>query len=385
MLFPLGTNRPLARRTRIIPVIIGINIAIFVVQILLEHSDPKLARDFQNFGQVWRHDLTLWGPITAAFLHGSFMHLAGNMLGLFVFGPSVEDRFGRIGFIVFYLFGAIGSSLIHTVASEYPAIGASGAIAAVTGAFLILFPNCKIKILWFFILIQFMMAPAWWLIGLWIVIDLFSQTFQVNNGTANAAHLGGYAIGASVAMFLLATKILAREPSYDLFSILKHKNRKRAFKAATKSSTPRPYQTPEKQNPRTAELAARRAQISERLSEGNTEDAAARYIAMVEYFGDDQDYPTTMHRDGQYQIANHLYQNNQRVEALDAYQALLKDYPNDPERDVICILRARIQANDLNNSVEASSILENLIANTTDEDIKALAQTELDAIRSNNP
>ncbi|MBO6514383.1 MAG: rhomboid family intramembrane serine protease [Phycisphaerales bacterium] len=383
MLIPLGTNRPLTRKPRIVPILIGINLAVFVLQLILQSQDPHLHNQLLDFGHVWRHDLTPWSPITSAFLHGSFMHIAGNMLALFVFGPPVEDRFGRLGFTIFYLAGAIGSGLVHTAASPYPAIGASGAIAAVTGAFLVLFPNSRIRILWFLILIQIMMAPAWWLIGLWIVIDLFSQTFQVDNGTANAAHLGGYAFGIAVALFLLATHILEREP-YDLFSILKQKNRKRAFQAATRSSTPLPVKAskkPEKEDPKSAELAHRRAQISERLSEGNVEDAAARYLAMIQYFSSDEDAPTTMHRDAQYQIANHLYASGQRQDALDAYQALIKAYPNDKERDVICILRARINAQDLNNTTEARSILTTLIEQSSDDDIKNLALSELDALK----
>jgi len=346
MLIPLGTNRPLARKTRVVPVLIGLNLTIFVIQILLQSSDPDLARKLMNLGHVWGRDLTPWGPVTSAFLHADFWHIAGNMLALFVFGPQVEDRFGRLGFSIFYLAGAIGSGLIHAAVSDHPAIGASGAIAAVTGAFLVLFPNTKIKCLWLLIIITVMQVPAWWLIGLWIVIDLFSQTFQVQNGTANAAHLGGYAIGIFTALFLLGTKILAREPSYDLFSIIKHKNRKRAFKAATNSATSKPYKSSrkftnnpaDKEDPKTTELAARRAAISERLHEGNLEDAAARYLAMVEYFNNDRS--TTMHRDAQYQIANHLYASGQRKEALDAYQALLIAYPNDNERDIIAIIRA---------------------------------------------
>lgn len=381
MLIPLGTNRPLARKTRIVPILIAINIAVFVLQIVLQSSDPKLANQLLDFGHVWGRDLTPWGPITSAFLHGSFMHLAGNMLALFVFGPPVEDRFGRLGFTIFYLLGAIGSGLIHAAVSDYPAIGASGAIAAVTGAFLVLFPNSKIKILWFLILIQFLMAPAWWLIGLWIVIDLFSQTFQPNNGTANAAHLGGYAFGISIALILLWTKVLSREP-YDLFSILKQKKRKRAFAAASNAAPKGPRSPNKKNDPKVAELAQRRANISERLTQGNLEDATARYLAMLQYFGDDEDYPTTMHRDAQYQIANHLYATNQRKEALDAYQALIKAYPMDKERDVICILRARINAKDLNNHEAARSILSHLIETTSDEDIKALAQSELETLES---
>jgi len=384
MLIPLGTNRPLSRKTRVIPVLIGLNLAIFVLQITLQSSDPQLVARLMNLGHVWGRDLTPWGPVTSAFLHGDFWHIAGNMLALFVFGPPVEDRLGRLGFTLFYLAGAVGSGLLHAAVSDHPAIGASGAIAAVTGAFLVFFPNCKIKIIWLLIIIQILMAPAWWLIGLWIAIDLFSQTFQVQNGTANAAHLGGYAIGIVTALFLLATKILDREPNYDLFSIFKHKSRQRAFKAATNHAVPKPYQAAKKkkEDPKTAELAARRATISERLTEGNIEDAAARYLAMVEYFGDDDRYPATMHRDAQYQIANHLYATGQRKEALDAYQSLIKAYPTDKERDVICIIRARINSQDLNNPDAAKDILSNLIKNTADDQAKALAQSELDAIES---
>lgn len=386
MLIPLGTNRPLTRKTRIVPILIGMNLAVFVLQIILQSQDPRLAEQLLDFGHIWGRDLTPWSPITSAFLHGSFMHVAGNMLALYVFGPPVEDRFGRLGFTIFYLAGAVGSGLVHAAVSTHPAIGASGAIAAVTGAFLVLFPNCRIRILWLLIIIQILMAPAWWLIGLWIVIDLFSQTFQVQNGTANAAHLGGYAFGISVALILLWTNILPREPSYDLFSILKHKQRKRAFQSATRSGTPLPiksakHKKPEKEDPKTAEIAHRRAQISERLGEGNIEDAAARYLAMVEYYAADENAPTTMHRDAQYQIANHLYSSGQRQEALGAYQALIKDYPNDPEREVICILRARINAQDLNNPQTARSILTTLIEQSSDDDIKSLALTELDALK----
>jgi len=377
MLIPLGTNRPLARKTRVIPVIIGLNLAIFVAQILIQSSDPDLARKLMNLGHVWGQNLTPWGPITSAFLHADFWHIAGNMLALFVFGPQVEDRLGRLGFSCFYILGAIGSAFVHIAVSDHPAIGASGAIAAVTGAFMVLFPNTRIKCLWLLIIITVMQVPAWWLIGLWIVIDLFSQTFQVDNGTANAAHLGGYAFGISVALFLLATKILDREP-YDLFSILKHKNRKRAFKAATQSNSSKLSKSDKPEDPKSAELAQRRAAISERLHEGNLEDASARYLAMVEYFN--QDRSTTMHRDAQYQIANHLYATGQRKEALHAYQALLVAYPTDNERDVICIIRARINSQDLANPEAAREILTTLLEKTTDDNIKTLAQSELEGI-----
>lgn len=378
MLLPLGTDRPLTRRSVVVPVLLGLNVGVFVVQLVLQSTNERAFNTLMDFGQVWRHDLTWWSPVTSAFLHGDFWHIFGNMLALFVFGPPVEDRFGRGWFLLFYLLGGVGSGLAHVVASPYAAIGASGAIAGVGGAFLVLFPKTRIRILWFMILITMLNAPAWFLIGLYIVIDLFSQVFAADNGIANMAHLGGYVYGITVAFFLLVTKILSREP-YDLFSLLKHKQRKQSFKTAVRGATPRPERRVKKPDPRAEELAGVRAQIAERVSEGNLEDAAERYLVMRNRFGAEGEN-TTMPRDAQYQIAAHLYRSGRGTDALRAFNDLLTGYPNDRERSVIRVLMARIES-DAGNADNAVEILKRIIEQDDDEDTKALAQRELETIR----
>lgn len=362
-----------------VPVLLGLNAGVFVTQLVLGAIDPELHETLVRFGQVWRHNLTPWGPVTSAFLHGDFMHILGNMIALVVFGPAVEDRFGRAGFSVFYLLGAIGSGLAHTLASEAPAIGASGAIAGVTGAFLILFPNTRVRVFWFFIMITIVMVPAWWLIGLYVVMDLIAQTFNPENGIANAAHLGGYGFGVAVAIALLATGLLAREP-YDLFSIFMHKRRRRAFRTAAGSARPKPYEAAQIPNPISDELASVRGQIARRVGEGNMDDAADRYLVMRERFGPERG-ATTLPRDTQYQIANHLYSRGERAEALRAYEDLLEAYPRDSERGLILVLVARIQSRDLGRADAALEILKPLAERDEDDDIRALARHELDAIR----
>ena len=378
MLIPLGTDRPKKRRSLIVPALFGINLGVFIVQILLRSMAPDSAEALERFGAVWGRDLHWWTPVTSAFLHGDFWHIFGNMLALVVFGPPVEDRFGRVGFSAFYLFGAIGSGLAHAAFSASPAIGASGAIAAVSGAFLVLFPNTRIRCIWLLGIISIMQVPAWWLIGLYIVLDLLAQTFTPDNGIANLAHLGGYVYGSLVALVLLGTHILPREP-YDLFSIMKQKNRKRQFQSVTRTSTPRPMKSVSKPDPIAEELAQIRSQVAQRVSEGNLDDAADRYLVMVDRFHEPK-YNTTLHREAQYQIANHLFTRGDHTHALSAYEALLSEYPSDPERDVIRIIIARLRADsDKDGAIE---ILKQVIEQSGNDDIIPLAQRELDTIRA---
>lgn len=380
MLIPLGTDRPKKRRSLIVPVLFGLNLGVFLIQLLLRSSAPDSAEALERFGAVWGRDLHWWTPVTSAFLHADFWHIFGNMLALVVFGPPVEDRFGRVGFSAFYLFGAIGSGLAHAAFSASPAIGASGAIAGVSGAFLVLFPNTRIRCIWFLGIISLMQVPAWWLIGLYIVLDLLAQTFTPDNGIANLAHLGGYLYGSSVALILLWTHVLAREP-YDLFSILRQKKRKRDFQAVTRNSTPRPVKSVVKPDPVAEELALVRSQVSQRVSEGKLDDATDRYLVMVDRFHEPK-YNTTLHREAQYQIANHLFTRGDQHKALDAYEALLREYPEDPERDLIRVLVARIRSGALDDRDGAIEILKDIIERSDNDEIVPLAQRELDTIRA---
>ncbi len=141
--------------------------------------------------------------LTAMFLHGSWLHIIGNMIFLWAFGPEIEDAMGRLRYLVFYLAGGVVAMACQVAAvpnSTVPNLGASGAIAAVMGAFLVTYPRDRIKsifIIGWFVSIRFI--PAALLIGLWFVIQLFSQVGTVANaqggGIAYAAHVGGFIFG----------------------------------------------------------------------------------------------------------------------------------------------------------------------------------------------
>lgn len=145
--------------------------------------------------------------VTALFLHGGWIHLMGNMIFLLVFSGNVETRFGSLKFLIFYLFTGILANVTHMVfspASGIPIVGASGAIAGILGAYLVMFPKNKIKTI--MILFVFKL-PAILVIGFWFIIQLFngiasiSETAQTG-GIAYMAHVGGFVVGFLLTLFL---------------------------------------------------------------------------------------------------------------------------------------------------------------------------------------
>ena len=149
------------------------------------------------------HWITL---ITAMFMHAGWLHIIGNMVFLWAFGPEIEDAMGRLHYLAFYLLGGIIAMLAQVVGSGYstiPCLGASGAIAAVMGAFIVMYPRDRIRsILWIVIFVQITYIPAVLLIGFWFLIQLFNLGSVANvqtGGVAYLAHVGGFLFGAITA------------------------------------------------------------------------------------------------------------------------------------------------------------------------------------------
>ena len=147
--------------------------------------------------------------LTAMFMHGGWMHIIGNMVFLWAFGPEIEDAMGPVRYLAFYLLGGVVAFLAQIAAmssSTVPSLGASGAIAAVMGAFLITYPRDRIKTLlllgWF---VTVTVIPAGVLIGIWFLLQLFSGVGSVaqaeSGGVAYMAHVGGFIFGALTARF----------------------------------------------------------------------------------------------------------------------------------------------------------------------------------------
>jgi membrane associated rhomboid family serine protease len=157
----------------------------------------------------------------AMFMHGGFAHIAGNMLFLLIFGDNVEDRLGRLRFLLFYLACGVAATLAHVYASLWagrdllvPSLGASGAISGVLGAYLLMFPRKRVRLLMFFTIVE---VPAFVAVGLWFVFQLVNGLGYLGGGTgggvAYAAHVGGFLFGfATVKLWALGRRRLESRP-----------------------------------------------------------------------------------------------------------------------------------------------------------------------------
>jgi rhomboid family protein len=221
---PLRDRNP-TRRTPIVT--IGLIVACFAafaleLSITAGGGDAALERFFERWGAV-PADITralesgnYFGPatlsmVTSMFLHGGWLHILGNMLFLWIFGNNVEDRLGRIPFLIFYLVGGITAALTQVVIdphSTVPLVGASGAIAAALGAYIVLFPGARILSLVFLgFFYQLLEVPAVIILGFWFVLQLISGVGSLGGGTASGgvaffAHIGGFALGVVVGLLL---------------------------------------------------------------------------------------------------------------------------------------------------------------------------------------
>ena len=213
-MIPLRDTIPSRRFPLINTAIIGINVLVFLFETALS---PELQDQL-----VWRLGLVpayfwqaggvgRWLPLfTSMFLHGGWWHLISNMLALYIFGDNVEERLGPVRYLLFYLFSGVAASAAHLVAyraSPLPTVGASGAIAGVLGAYLVLYPNARVLTLVpIFFFIRIVEIPALIYLGFWFVSQLFNGLFALaaagdvfqSGGVAWWAHIGGFVFGLAI-------------------------------------------------------------------------------------------------------------------------------------------------------------------------------------------
>ena len=225
MFFPIGDDqvqggaKPLFSYTLIL-----INVLVFGYEIMLTPDQSE--KMFTTYGAIPQEIIQgqdMYTLLSCMFLHGGWMHLIGNMLFLWVFADNIEAVVGTFNFMIFYIIGGVAATAIHIFFnpySEVPMVGASGAISAVMGAYLIMFPSSRIKVL---ILIFFTTAyvPALFFLGIWIVQQLVAGVGSLNPTTAESAgvawwaHIGGFIFGV-VAGFI------ARKQYKDQYTYQEH-------------------------------------------------------------------------------------------------------------------------------------------------------------------
>ena len=230
MVFPVSDSDLVTRRRPFVNLtMIGLCAAVFIYELVI--GDAGRLIFFYQFGVIpaeLAHGISFDSLVTpqgtfditspvpewatmfsSMFIHGDWMHFAANMLYLWVFGDNIEDRFGHLKYLVFYLLAGVAAVWLQiaiNTQSEIPTIGASGAIAGVLGAYLLFFPGSRIRTIVIFFFITFVRIPAVFLLGFWILLQFFGGVGSLGpsaqtGGVAYWAHIWGFVFGIIIALF----------------------------------------------------------------------------------------------------------------------------------------------------------------------------------------
>lgn len=205
MFFPYKDDNPRVLVPYVTYGILGLNILVFIGQILLSISDPDLGTAIvYTFGFV-PAKFSIITIITSMFIHGGLAHIIGNMWFLWLFGDNVESVLGHLKYFLFYMVCGIGAALgqfLISTSSQVPMVGASGAISGILGAYMIQFPKARVHVLVILIFITTIAVPAQIVLGLWFLIQLSgglgTLEMDTTGGVAWFAHVGGFISGVGL-------------------------------------------------------------------------------------------------------------------------------------------------------------------------------------------
>jgi membrane associated rhomboid family serine protease len=364
VILPLGTDRPLRRPTLVNHILILFNVAAFCLcAALTGFADKEFGWVVRTFG-LSREHMDWWRWITYAFVHADLLHILGNLLFLWVF----------------VLLGAAASGAGHVAASKFAlVVGASGVVSGVTGAFLILCPRANIRTFVFFILIGVFNIPALWYIAFCIARDIIGFGHG-SREVSYAAHLGGYAFGASAALVLLATKILPRE-DYDVFYMIRQARRRREINEAVREGQQRLYRGAGSADAKAKrgkavveipevpiEVASARAALSAALSSGDRDGVVTHYRTLTTVVdaakASQQNFNAAlevMPSRAQLDCANRLFELGERALAARAYRGFLTQYERDPQAGVVRVMLALLMVRYLEQREQARGVLDEAI------------------------
>src|SRR5437868_10839319 len=226
MLIPLRTDSPLRTTPYMNWALIVANVAVYVLQA----TNPAIIDHYM----LWPRYPRVYAFITSTFLHAGLLHIAGNMLFLYIFGNNVNDRMGHLGYLAFYLAGGIAGNIAYVLTQHEasPVLGASGAISAVTGAYLVLFPRSSITVFYFWFFFGQIEIPSLWFIGGFFAYDIFLQAAEHTaggGGVAHMAHVGGTVFGFGLCFALLAVSLLPRD-QFDIVALVQRWNKRRQYR-----------------------------------------------------------------------------------------------------------------------------------------------------------
>ncbi len=372
LLVPIKTDS----RLRSVPwanwLIIAANVVVFILE---RESSIQV---FRNWGLNSQRP-ELYQFITYAFMHDGPWHIAGNMLFLYIFGNNICDRLGSIAYLAFYLAGAIFSGIGYAALNQTGlVVGASGAVAAVTGAYLALLPRSHITLFyWVFILIGLYEIPSLWFIGMFFLQDLY-YSFSRNTGVANIAHVSGSIFGFLVALLALKIRLLPRD-HFDMLSLIDRWNRRRQYQEVVNRGYDPFGFTPPGNSGRAASangdmerVQDMRAQIAESIAHGNLIEAAATYVQLRQI-----DPNQTLARGMQLDIANQLFASQDYANAAAAYELFRKSYAGSDQMGQVMLMLGLAYSRYLGQPDKARECLQEAVRRLPFDREQEIAKREL--------
>jgi len=385
MLLPIGTSLRPRQTPYMNYALILINTVIFIAMYVGGKQSMQKYASAYMLTPAYPY---LWQFITYAFLHGSIAHILGNMYFLYIFGNNVNDRLGNLGYLIFYLGGGVFSALGHIAAASFygtgaatPVLGASGAIAAVAGAYLVLFPQSLITIVYWFFIIGTMEIPALYL----IIIKMIFIDNIISRSAANVAydaHLGGYAFGI-VAILLLRALNLLHEDQLDLWSMLKQWNRRRVYKDIVAESTD-PFAgkiskkievkevKTEAETQSEEKVSSLRQEILSRITQGNIGAAADLYLDLIK-----ENVAQPLPRQALLDISNQFMSAGKWTDAAAAYEKFLSFYGVSEYSGQVLLMLGIIYGRYLPDAKKALEYLKKAVDKLTDPGHKKMCEDEI--------
>ena len=329
------------RQPLVTQILIGANILIFALQWAIARQSGAIHEisPFLNELKLSSTNFHWYSLITYQFLHASWWHVLGNMLFLLPFGKAAEDRFGHLGFLIFFLGCGSLCGGLHALLSNSPVIGASGSVCAVAASFLVLAPKTHVKVIYIFFLIGFLHIPSILFILFYVLFDTFgliSNMLGANSEpTAWMVHLGGYFSGFAIS-FLLLKKSYITSSEFDLPTMLSQMNRRNQYKKIIES-------TPEEQilrNDNSVQIdreALEKSEIATLIYDRDYEKAYEQYNEAKTTFSN-----FILGKHVQLELGNWLFANNHCENGCTMFEDYLKAYPRaDDIGDVALLLLAK--------------------------------------------
>jgi membrane associated rhomboid family serine protease len=278
----------------------------------------------------------LWQFISYAFLHSGLLHIFGNMYFLYLFGNNVNDKLGHANYLCLYFGGAVFAGVGHILLHINPVLGASGAVAAVTGAYLVLFPQTLITVLYWFYIFGTMDLSALYFIAFKLIVwdNMVEPRFSPSS-IAYVAHIAGYAFGIAAVLLMLATGLISSS-HFDLWAMIKRWNQRRRYRdvvssgydpltglTATKQIKVKEVKKTAEQQQQEEKIKQLHDEIAGQILRRNLPAAAEAYLELIEI-----DSEQLLPRQHLLDIANQLASESRHAESAQAYEKFLSRYGN---------------------------------------------------------